>query len=743
MKNSSKSMLAFGAAVLVGVAAEAAVDVFIGSSGVGHVTPAATLPFALVQAGPDTSSAPDRFKADWAHCSGYQFDDTWLWRFSQTHISGTGCSSLGDFAVLPVAGDFDPVARPARMLKASESASPGRYEIPIEENGCVITCAVAVTSRAAVYRFRFPAGTEAKLLLDLDWGIGDVGKGDCWGRYVRACACDFPSPDAAEGGRKVWNWNAYELHFSAKFSAPAKDRRRLRAADGLRGDVWLLDFGRVPGDVLELRIALSPTSPAKARANLAAEVGTRSWDKIAAAGAKTWSDLLSRIRLGEGADAATATLFETAVYRAAFQPNDWSDVGDEPFYTTLSLWDTFRAAHPLYTLVVPERVDGFVGSMLRQFDEQGYLPIWALGRSDNHCMIGHHAVPVIVDAYLKGFRGFDAERAFRAVRSSLREQHRPVGEGTWGLLKEDWDILDRYGYYPYDRMRGGYRDAVVKGESVARLLECAYDDACAARFATALGKAEDAAFFAKRAGNWRNVFDPELKFMRGKSADGKWREPFDPIALGAGPWNDSDFCEGNSWQYTWHVMHDPDGLIAAFGGCEPFAAKLEALFTHEPVEYKDRPTADVSGLIGQYAHGNEPSHHTIYFLRYAGRGDLAADYVRRVFDTQYFVRPDGLCGNDDCGQMSAWYVFSALGFYPFDPCGGKYVIGAPQVPSATLTLPGGKTFKITAEGLSHEHHRVKSVALFGPDGKERALERGFILSHADILKGGELRFVME
>ena len=734
-----RNSLIFSAALcaaLVSSAAETSPS-FIGTAGLGHITPAAAWPFGMVQAGPDTSEKPDHYQPNWPHTGGYQHGDPWLWRFSQTHISGTGVPAHGDIGVLPYVDGFDGTKRPGRILKETECAEPGFYAVDIDEDDARIECSVAALAHSAVYRFKFPKGRGARLLLDLDCGMMHVGRGDCWGRYVLSSKCEFPSPIAVRGGRRVWMWNGYQIHFAAEFSAPVVSKTQLREDDGVRGKIYALDFGEVPDGILEMRMALSPTSPVAAEANLAAEAKGVAQEDAKAKSTAAWNALLGRVEIDARTPPDVAASFRAALMRTLYQPNDWSDVGDEPFFTTLSLWDTFRAAHPLYTIIAPEKVDGFVTSMLRQCDEQGYLPIWAVGRSDNHCMIGHHAVPVIVDAYLKGFRGFDAERAWRAVKQSLTVDHHPVGDGTWGLLKEDWDILDKYGYYPFDKMRGEYRGrGLVRGESAARTLECAYDDACAARFAAALGKKDDAAFFAKRAGNWRNVFDPSVGFMRGKDSKGNWRTPFDPYALGGGPWTDNDFCEGNSWQYTWHVMQDPDGLIAAFGGAGPFTRKLLELFEQPPREYKERPTADVTGLIGQYAHGNEPSHHTIYFFTLAGRPDLAAKYVRKVFDTQYFARPDGLCGNDDCGQMAAWYVFSALGFYPFDPCGGEYVIGAPQVPSASLRLPNGKTFRIVAENFSKDNIYVEGVTLNGRPVAD------WKIRHSEILAGGELVFRM-
>ena len=703
--------------------------IFIGTSGLGHVTPAATAPFGMVQAGPDTSESADKFVADWKHTSGYQHGDEWLWRFSQTHISGTGCLSFGDFGILPFVDGFDGATRPAKMVKPSERAKPGSYAVTLEENGATIGCEVAALSRSAIYRFTFPTGKGAKLLLDCDWGLGEPQKSGCWGRKVFSCSTEFPSATSVRAARDMWIWNDYRFCLAAEFSAPVKGRRQLRKAGDLRGDIWELDFGEVPNGVLQVRLGLSTRTPESAARNLSAEIPAFDFAGVEAKGAANWAEKLERIAFQGEKDRLLS--LKAALYRTMVQPNLVSDAGEPDRYSTFSLWDTYRAAHPLYTLTCGERVADFVNSMLDQYDRQGYLPIWALGGGENHCMIGHHAVPVIVDAFLKGVEGVDWERAFAAVKNSLTVSHKPVNEGTWGLMKEDWDLYDKYGYYPFDLMRGAYGSQKVRGESVARVLECAYDDACAARFAEKLGHKEDAAFFAKRASNWKNVFDPSVGFMRGKDSKGNWREPFSPYDLGSGPWRANDFCEGNSWQYTWHVMHDPAGLMTAMGGVRPFVEKLSRLFTERPLAATDGTSHDVSGLIGQYAHGNEPSHHTIYFFSLAGRNDLAAKYVREVFDTQYFARPDGLCGNDDCGQMAAWYVFSAMGFYPFDPCGGEYVIGAPQVGKAVL----GKLV-VEAKGLSAENKYVKRVTLNGVELKKP------VLTQREILAGGSLVFEM-
>ena len=726
-----KNKTAFLSAILP-VAALAAfdptvyVDPFIGSAGTGHTTPAAAQPFGIIQAGPDTGLN------DWKYCSGYQYGDTNVLGFSQTHLSGTGCPDLGDVSILPFCGK-DPEKWAFAMDKSTEKASPGRYSVELPGAGVKVDIGFELTAangkrravqpNTVVYRLRYRDRKDAHLYVNLPFGVGYTSSANPWAWCrtediaVRTNSQHFAygQTGSLSGSytRTCWARDR-RVSFRIDFSRPVKLRELPRAEGEEAGKAsrYVADFAEIPfpGEVeVAIRIFDGATDGTRGRLAKNPPVDARG----------KWRELLSRIEI-DGTDEQKKS-FYTAMYHLFFQPNNISGMGDEPFYSTLSFWDTFRAAHPLYTLIAPEYVDGFVNSALKQGERNGYLPIWPLWGYDTQCMIGTHSVPVIVDWFLKTRSpGVDWNEAYRQVRDTLRNAHP-------GRQKENWDILDKYGYYPYD---------IIKGESVSRTLECAYDDWCAAEFAYAMGEEEDAAFFRKRAGNWRNVFDPSVGFARGRDSKGAWRPDFNPFALGRGAGSGNDFTEGNSWQYTWHVMQDPEGLIAALGGREKFAAKLQSLFAQAKENEGQGSVSDVTGLIGQYAHGNEPSHHVIYFFQYAGRGDLTAKYVREVFDTQYGTTPDGLCGNDDCGQMSAWYVFSAMGFYPFNPCGGAYVLGAPQVPRATIRLPGGKSFTIRANNLSKENLYVKSVSLNGRPKKD------FILRHADILAGGELVFEM-
>ena len=690
---------AWGSLALCASAAEAVgpcayVDPFIGTAGTGHTFPSACVPFGLVQAGPDTGNG------DWAHCSGYSYEDKSIYGFSQTHLNGTGALDLGDVRILPFTAESVPESVP--YDKASERAKPGFYAVTLAGGTKVEASA---TERCAIYRISYPKGAKSRLLVDPRW---------CITRRKPASDC-FRSVDVAPDGRTgvsgkvvVNNWVERTYAFKMEFSRPFLSEKYL-----------VFDFGASSGEPLMVKVALSALGGVSdAARNLAAEIPGWDLDRVAAAADAKWSKMLSCVAV-EGSDDQKRN-FYTSLYHLFIQPNNISDFGQAPYYSTFSTWDTYRAAHPLYTILVPEKAAEFVDSMLEQGRRTGHLPIWTLWGRDNQCMIGTHSIPVIVDWFLKENPVNPDKRefwlsAYAQVKETLTKRHE-------GRHKERWDLLDRHGYYPYD---------VIRSESVSRTLECAYDDWCAAQMAAKLGHEEDAKFFRRRSETWRNVFDPSLGLMRSKDSKGNWRDPFDPSAVGWG--KGFDFTEGNSYQYTWHVMQNPDGLVAAMGGREAFVKRLDWLF-ERPEEMKGE-LADVTGLIGQYVHGNEPSHHVIYFYTLVGERDKAARRVRDVFDRFYLPKPDGLCGNDDCGQMSAWYVFSALGFYPFNPCGGTYVLGAPQIPKATIELAGGKALTVVARNLSAENKYVKTVAFNG-----RPLDK--TIEHADLMSGGELVFEM-
>ena len=685
------------------------VDPFIGTEGTGHCFPNACVPFGMIQNGPSSGSF------DWQYCSGYRFNDKKLYGFVHTALSGTGCADNGDILLQPF--DGTPEDDAYRAVKGEETARPGYYGVVYPRSGNLRTEATC-TARSAFWRFTYAAGARPRLLVDLQWG--HTTRKD-FAHRVQACEVTFPDSQTMCGRLRIKQWVERDLFFCMRFSRPVSPRKIAPRTKGL-GDRYVLEFdfpeGAKKRSSLMVKVGLSANGLDAAKRNLDVEIPHDDFDAVAKAAAAKWNDFFSRMKVRGTAEQRRT--FYTAMWHLALAPNDISDAGGSPFYSTSSFWDTFRAAHPLFTLIQPERVPDMVNSTLRHFDRNGFMPIWPFWGSDTQCMIGTHSVPVVVDAYLKGFGGVDWERVYRAIRKSLRTD-------VPGRRKGDFAELDRYGFYPYDR---------IKGESVSRLLECAYDDACAARLADGLGHADDAAFFRRRSMNWRNVFDASIGFVRGRRADGAWRTPFDPFRFGHGANTANDFTEGNAWQYTWHVMQDPYGLIAAFGGAAAFTRQLDQLFAASSDVKGDSIVLDISGLIGQYVHGNEPSHHVAYFYPFVGEPRKTAARVREICDAFYRNTPDGLSGNDDCGQMSAWYLFSAMGFYPFDPCGGAYVLGAPQVSEVELSLPGGKTFRIVAKNLSRDNKYVRAVFLNG-----RPLD-GFILRHEDILRGGTLVFEM-
>ncbi|MBQ9430741.1 MAG: GH92 family glycosyl hydrolase [Kiritimatiellae bacterium] len=699
------------------------VNPFIGCADNGHTFPGAAYPFGLIQASPDTGNGT------WAYCSGYMYHDTKIWGFSQTHLSGTGCPDLGDVSIQPFSGTVDRGDFHSNYRKETQQAKPGYYAVTLDDFG--VDVKVTASPHVAFYNCTYNRDAPARLLVDLQYGV--VGGMEHLHRHILQSDVTVENGQTISGHARSSTWVDREYYFVIALDRPFTEIRELTKKDGDKAPKYILDFDIKPGETLKVKIALSSVSVDGAKRNLAAEVSGWNFGSVRAAAKKAWNSLLGRMELLEGT-AAQKENFYTSLYHLFIQPNNIADVDGQyrgadnqvrtapgkAYYSTFSLWDTYRAAHPLYTIIAPEYVGCFVNNMVAHQQAKGYVPIWTLWGKENHCMIGNHSVPVIVDAYFKGFKGFDPEAAYAAIRESLTKNHP-------GHPKDRWDLYDQYGYYPFDHIRG---------ESVSRTLECAYDDWCMAQFAAALGKTEDAAFFGKRAQNYRNVFDPSVGFMRGKDSKGNWREPFDPFKLGHGAGTPNDFTEGNSWQYTWHVMQDPEGLVALLGGKQKFGDKLDSLFRQASKIDGMGFVSDVSGLIGQYAHGNEPSHHVAYFFNYADRAWRTEELIREIFDTQYKNGVDGLCGNDDCGQMSAWYLFSAMGFYPFNPCNSGYVLGAPQMPKVRLNLGLGKSFTVVAKNLSGPNKYVQSVTLNGQP------LQGFKLSHDQIIRGGELVFEM-
>ena len=695
------------------------VNPFIGAADNGHTFPGATTPFGMIQTSPVTGAV------GWRYCSEYVNNDSIIWGFTQTHLNGTGCMDLGDVLVMPATGERTRAwdAYRSRFSKDQESATPGYYSVELEEPN--VRAELTASPRVALHRYTYHTADSASVLIDLQHG-------PTWNEaqyHSQVSLCEVKWEDAQTLTGHVRNsvWVHQDYFFVLKFNRPTTGQINLPMAETEKGQRIVACFDMQPGDELLTKIALSTTSVEGARKNMDTELPGWDFEATRLAAKESWNNYLKRIEV-TGTDAEKANYY-TSFYHALIQPNQISDVdgmyrnakdeivktGGDAFYSTFSLWDTYRAAHPFYTLMVPEKVDGFVTSLVEQGEVQGFLPIWGLWGKETFTMIANHGVSVIAEAYRKGFRGFDAERAFNMVKRTQTVSH---------PHKSNWENYMKHGYFPTD---------LTEVESVSSTLESVYDDYAAADMAKRMGKEEDAAYFSKRADFYKNLFDTQTQFMRPRNANGSWKSPFDPSEVAHAESKGGDYTEGNAWQYTWHVQHDVPGLIALFGGEEPFLNKLDSVFT---VELKTTQ-ADVTGLIGQYAHGNEPSHHVTYLYTLAGRPERTQELIRQIFDTQYRPEPDGLCGNDDCGQMSAWYMFSAMGFYPVDPVSGNYVFGAPQLPKIVLHLADGKTFTVIAEGLSEENKYVESITLNG-----EAYTKNYI-THEDILNGGTLVFKMK
>ncbi len=701
------------------------VDPMIGTAYNGHVFPGATVPFGMVSPSPDTGLN------DWQHCAGYHYDDDFILGFSQTHMSGTGATDMCDLLLMPVCGDpvFDPgtAEQPgyrAHYSHESESARPGYYAVTLDEEA--IRCEMTASERCAYYRFSFQGQEQCPGL------VFDMLHGNDGGIYEADVRCT--DSHHIEGFRRSYGFISNHVwYFCAELSEPVvvatgwADGKTL--APGETAERMTRLHVAVPCEKpLQVRIGVSTVSCEAARANLHAELGGKSFGDIARAAALKWEAALSPIQASFGTE-EEARIFYTALYHTMVVPNLITDVDgsyrgwdkevhrcpEGDYYTNYSLWDTYRAVHPLYNLICPERNVAFVRSMLERYRQIGMLPINEYGTCETFCMIGYHAVPVMADAILQDMGGFDYEEAWAAMKAIAEDPDRGVG------------FYKQYGYIPTG----------MEPSSVSKTLEYAYDDWCMAQVARKLGKTEEAAYFDARAGQFANVFDVSVGFTRPRLADGRWKEPFNPLRTAA---HDQDFIEGNAWQYTFYIPHDRARMVALYGGPSALAAKLDEMFATE-LSAEDIVVPDVSGLIGQYAHGNEPCHHVAYLYNDAGQPWKTQEMVARIKKEMYKDAVDGLCGNDDCGQMSAWYVWSALGFYPVCPGSGMFDIGSPSVRSAVLHLPDGKTFTIrtvTASGAetSPEDIYIQSMHLNGEPFS------GTVLSLSDILAGGELVFTM-
>jgi len=719
------------------------VDPRIGTGGHGHCFPGATVPFGAVQLSPDT------FNSGWDWCAGYHISDTSIMGFSHTHLSGTGCGDLLDFLVMPGTGpakivpgtreDPDEGYR-SRFDRADEAMTPGYYSVKLKDYG--IHAELTATERVGVHRYTFPASDRAYIVLDLQHAYE-------WGARTTVLSAELsrPAPDMLAGGRTTFAWgNGRHSYFALKLSkAPERivfyqdDQEfyhdNMTAAEPLPGKVLkginlkaVLHFKTVANEAVLIKTGISGVSAEAAAKNLQAEVPGWDFDGVRRQARESWTRQIGKMRV-QSSNPVHKRIFYTALYHLSLGPTLFDDVdggyrgmdaqvhGLAPGrhnYTTFSLWDTYRAAHPAYTLIEPGRVPDFANTLIRMAQQSpAGMPVWPLQGTETGTMTGYHSAAVIAEAINKGFSGIDIEGAYKAMmQRAMVDDYRGLG------------YYRKLHYIPADK----------EAESVSKTFEYCYDDWAIAHVASKLGRADDAAMLQARSLNYRNYFDASAGFMRPRLEDGAWTTPFDPIEMGhSQKWR--DYTESNAWQTTFAVQHDPAGLIALFGGRTPFVSKLDRLFTVPSTLPADAPL-DIAGLVGQYAHGNEPSHHIAYLYVYAGAPWKTQARVRSLMETMYSDRPDGLQGNEDVGQMSAWYVLSALGFYPVDAVSGNYILGSPLFDHAVVELGQGKRLQIEVERSAPEHAYVQEFWLNGKP-QSRAW-----FAHNEIASGGTIRLKM-
>ncbi|TDX09891.1 GH92 family glycosyl hydrolase [Flavobacterium sp. S87F.05.LMB.W.Kidney.N] len=700
------------------------VDPFIGTGGHGHTYPGATVPFGMLQVSPDNGIS------SWDWCSGYHYSDSIVSGFSHLHLSGTGIGDLADILFMPTNKKLDLTAKAAsrdflpyksKYNHVNEKAVPGYYQVFLEDPK--INVELTSTQRTAYHKYTFNDTNTQSVIVDLGFAIN-------WDKAVKT-SITIEDANTISGFRYSTGWaKNQKVFFVAKFSKPITESiitadKKVVNAKNAEGENTALQlfFDPKNSKKLGVKVALSSVSIANAKDNLDKD---QEFEKVKTDASAVWNKALSKISVETPVD-SLKTIFYTALYHAQVAPVTYSDKNGQfrteddkivtsknyTAYSTLSLWDTFRAENPLLTILDPNRVSDMVNSMLAYYETKKILPVWTLYANETNTMTGYHSIPVIADAYMKGIKGFDAEKAFEAMKATMMQDER-------GL-----NFYKKYGYIPYNLL----------DESVTITLEYAYDDWCVAQMAKALGKTTDYEFFSKRAKAYEYLFDAKSGFMRGKSEDGKsWNEPFDPKH--SNHREHTDYTEGNAWQHSWFVPHNVDEFIKLHGGNSKFTTRLEQLFTESSEITGNNVSADISGLIGQYAHGNEPSHHIAYMFNHAGQPWRTQYWVRHILDTQYNTTANGLSGNEDCGQMSAWYVFSSMGLYPMNPASGEYEIGSPIFEKSTLNLPNGKTFVIEAENVANKNFYIQSATLNGKAFNKTAI------SHQEMLQGGVLHFTM-
>ncbi|WP_425076110.1 GH92 family glycosyl hydrolase [Psychroserpens sp. S379A] len=689
------------------------VNPFIGTGGHGHTYPGATMPFGMIQLSPDT-------RLDgWDGCSGYHYSDNYIYGFSHTHLSGTGVSDYGDILLMPTNamhfnnGNDGKSGYRAHFSHENEIAEPGYYKVKLDSTD--IKVELTVSNRSGMHKYSYPSSENQYLVLDLehrdevlDYKIQMLNDSTITGyRHSKAWATD------------------QRLFYHIQFSKTIKNITYLEEGRAISKNYKfiskqaVIEFDNPTNEPVIVSIGISAVDQEGARKNLETEIGNKLFDEIKTEAQHAWESQLEKIVI-ESENNDYKTNFYTSLYHTMLAPNLYQDVDgryrgmdlkihetkDFDYYTVFSLWDTYRAVHPLYTIIEQDRTNNFINTFLAKYNEGGIMPIWDLSANYTGCMIGYHAVPVIADAYLKGIQDYNTEKAFEAMKHSATRD------------KLGLESYKKFGFIPVEE----------ESESVSKTLEYAYDDWTIAQMAKALGKTEDYKTYTERAQYYKNIFDPETQFMRGRFRN-TWFSPFDPYEV------NFNYTEANSWQYSFYVPQDISGFMKLLGGKDQLEAQLDELFTAE-TKTSGRSQADITGLIGQYAHGNEPSHHMAYLYNFVNKPHKTQERVRQILTELYTNAPDGISGNEDCGQMSAWYVLSSLGFYPVTPGSNQYIIGTPLFDNATIHLENGKHFNILAHNLNDRNIYIESVVL-----NDKPHQKTFI-SHQDIINGGTLEFQM-
>lgn len=687
------------------------VNTFIGTDGTGHTFPGPSMPFGMVQPGPDNSIE------GWNHTSGYQYKDTLLLGFSQMRFSGTGIGEMGNILLLPF--NQNKIKHKNSYHKDSEKASVGYYTLTKKDGIKVeLTC----SKRVAFHKYTYP-DIQAQLLLDFQHGIQFLNDS-----LVLENDIKIENTTTISGYCKTKGWVTKKYFFTIEFDTPFSKIQELPKGKKQNAPIFKIDFDLADNKILQTKIALSTVSIEGAKLNLKSEIPHWNFEKVKLNAEKIWNDYLNRIDIE--APQKQKEIFYTSLYHLLLQPSNIADVDgkyrgandainnapNKEYYSTLSIWDIYRGAYPLLQIIAPEKINGIINTLLLHHKAVGFLPIWTAWGQDNYCMIGNHAIPMILSAYNNGFDGFDKDEALKAMIETSTKSH----------INSDWELYDQYGYYPFDKL---------DNEAVSRTLESGYDDWCVAEMTEKLNDKETYSIFTKRASFYKNLFDTSTQLFRGKDTIGNWRTPFDPLTATSPMNNPGDYTEANAWQYFWTpAQYDIEGMKNLLGGTSAFTKKLKDFFTIESVN--PNKFLGQEAMIGQYAHGNEPSHHIVYLYAFSDTPKVGQKYIHKIINEFHNNTPDGMIGNDDCGQMSAWYILSSLGFYPVNPANGEFVLGVPQVKNATIHLKNNKKFTISTSNFSEDNsysntQKLNNIELSKP-----------IINYSDIIKGGTLNFQM-